>query len=632
MAWKQTLKSYFIEFYGFSKRFIPKSFTEQTAWSWFQHVIIPVGVGGIATLAILHEISTNRELVGEQIGESERVLQATLEAQQKLNYQQTLQSYLEQILSLTNNQDLSSLSSEEPISKSTSAVTISTLNLLGAEEKRSIFDLLYELRLIKRDNPTVVLNDANFSGLDLRDSGLSIPVHMQMPTEEKSSLYPFWGFESPPLHESYSGVPQHFSSYKLAGNISNYIAKDFDAIFYCGDTGYPNPMDSVNLNKRCAHESKLINELNKSEYHKIDLDNVNLTEANLEHSNLISTKLGETNLTEANIRYSYLVGSDLESANLDGAKLDRSNLDYTDLDNASFRDASLSGVSMAFTEARSADFTSADISSSKLVGADLRNSFSHSKPIRRSLRNLLSKDSENSGEATFFSNAILRKARLNGSSFSYTSFYSADIRRADLSEASFSNSIFTKADLSGSVLENVRFSASSLRFSSFEYSNLENAVLDGIFEGKVFFSGASLKGAKVLNSDLNNSNFRNSNLSGVELENTNLSDSNFSKANLKDIQFNGVDLSFSDLRHASNLDVNILQEKAKFVPSASKFLGTKMEQGVVICFTKLPEESSISPYRDCLGKFRWQIRVLVIVSGAFLCLFLNKKGYWPFNQ
>lgn len=72
---------------------------------------------------------------------------------------------------------------------------------------------------------------------------------------------------------------------------------------------------------------------------KINLENANLKEVKLQHSNLTGANLENANLNKAKLLETNLQSANLKNANLSGAGLLESNLQYADLDGAKLNGA-----------------------------------------------------------------------------------------------------------------------------------------------------------------------------------------------------------------------------------------------------------------------------------------------------
>ena len=94
-----------------------------------------------------------------------------------------------------------------------------------------------------------------------------------------------------------------------------------------------------------------------------DLSGANLSRANLCCANLSSANLNDANLCCANLSSAYLIGTSLSDANLSSANLNDANLS----------DANLSGANLNDANLRNADLSGANLSRANLRCASLRN-------------------------------------------------------------------------------------------------------------------------------------------------------------------------------------------------------------------------------------------------------------------
>lgn len=145
---------------------------------------------------------------------------------------------------------------------------------------------------------------------------------------------------------------------------------------------------------------------------RIELRNANLSGVYLAEANLRGSKLNESKLNETCLR----------GANLSGADLSKADLSRTDLRGADLSRVDLSGV----------DLSEADLSRADLSGADLRKA-------NLSRANLIK--------------TKLRGARLNGAILGGANLVLADLRGADLNGADLSEADLSRVDLNGAIFD-----------------------------------------------------------------------------------------------------------------------------------------------------------------------------------
>ena len=119
-------------------------------------------------------------------------------------------------------------------------------------------------------------------------------------------------------------------------------------------------------------------DLNNSDLRYIILRGTNLSEANLISSNLRGVNLTYANLRGsdlrgANLTYANLRGSDLEDANLSDANLIDANLISSNLKGADLRGSDLRGVDLKGSDLKGADLKGANLTRANLSSADLKN-------------------------------------------------------------------------------------------------------------------------------------------------------------------------------------------------------------------------------------------------------------------
>jgi len=97
-----------------------------------------------------------------------------------------------------------------------------------------------------------------------------------------------------------------------------------------------------------------------------NLRHTNLLEANLSQVNLLAANLSQANLSQANLIQTNLIVADLREANLKGA-----NLRVADLREANLRKANLSGADLRGADLSRANLNGADLRGADLMGANL---------------------------------------------------------------------------------------------------------------------------------------------------------------------------------------------------------------------------------------------------------------------
>jgi len=121
------------------------------------------------------------------------------------------------------------------------------------------------------------------------------------------------------------------------------------------------------------YESTLVQQSNPI----VDLENADLSEANLRLDNLIDANLSDANLrgaelSDANLSDATLRGANLSDATLAYATLVYANLSDADLRGADLRAADLSYANLSYAKLNEADLRGAKLSDATLLEADLR--------------------------------------------------------------------------------------------------------------------------------------------------------------------------------------------------------------------------------------------------------------------
>jgi uncharacterized protein YjbI with pentapeptide repeats len=141
----------------------------------------------------------------------------------------------------------------------------------------------------------------------------------------------------------------------------------------------------------------------------VDLENADLSEADLRLDNLSEADLSYANLRGANLSYADLSDAYLRGAKLSGADLSTANLNYADLSYANLRGAKLSGAELSTANLNYANLSYANLGDANLSYAYL----SHA----------------------FLMKADLRGANLSTANLSYADLSYANLRGAGLSGA-----------------------------------------------------------------------------------------------------------------------------------------------------------------------------------------------------
>ncbi|PSB25118.1 hypothetical protein C7B82_24370 [Stenomitos frigidus ULC18] len=254
--------------------------------------------------------------------------------------------------------------------------------------------------------------------------------------------------------------------------------------------------------------------LNEANLSGADLSRSDLSGGNLSVANLSGANLSETNLSRAKLNVAKLSGANLAKANLSEAILNVANLTLADLTGAD-----LSQASLVRAELSRADLSNANLSRANLSGADLKDA---------KLRNA------NLTNANL-SRADLKWTVLTGANLAEANLHGTDMSSADCSGADLSNTELRQSNLSRTNLRGVNLSGTNLRWADLSGADL---------------SGADLSGAKLSGANMTGANLSNANLIGTTLVHVDLT-----RANLISADWAGADLSGATLTGAKLYDV-----------------------------------------------------------------------------
>ncbi|WP_052090952.1 pentapeptide repeat-containing protein [Desulfosporosinus sp. HMP52] len=188
--------------------------------------------------------------------------------------------------------------------------------------------------------------------------------------------------------------------------------------------------------------------LSGAELNSINLGNADLRGADFSAARLCSASLGKANLRGANLNSADLRYANLWKANLSGANLGKAKLDDANLSGATLFETDLSGADL-----NSTDLSESNLSNTNLCGADL---------------------------------------------------YKANLSRANLSGANLSGANLSRANLSGANLSGANLSGANLNSANLRNSNLVDAKLFG-----TDLSGCNIFGISVWNAETDGSTKQN---------------------------------------------------------------------------------------------------------------------------
>ena len=224
----------------------------------------------------------------------------------------------------------------------------------------------------------------------------------------------------------------------------------------------PRMLNNINLSEANLQGAYLRNEmlfranLTMANMEGTDLSHSCLINANLSRANLQEAKLRKTNLTEADLKAANLTQADLRGADLTKADLKGANLTGSDLRGANLIEADLSGANL--TKARISEETvfyqailpdrKPDESHFRVIeGEELLKSHGRGK---MGLRNMIIYRAD-------LSNANLEGIDFTGAKFKYVNLSGANLRATNLSCATFIHCNLSHADMAGSIHVSTHF-------------------------------------------------------------------------------------------------------------------------------------------------------------------------------
>ena len=280
---------------------------------------------------------------------------------------------------------------------------------------------------------------------------------------------------------------------------------------------------------------------------KLDLQNLTISDAELNSINLSNSDLSHTKII---------------NSNLDDADLKNSNLSNSDLKNTSFHKTNLSQAYMRYADVSGAKFSDANLREVKMrdvVG--IRTIFEDASMIRADLPNTTFTNAD-------FTNAYLIGSNLLKSNLSECKFYQTILTRADLRGTNLSNSTIDNIDVLDADFTGTNLMKSNIRNTSFENikmdeSDLREAVFHNLNMKQMRLSNCDLTKADFTNCDLTNTDFTDSTFHRTILDNANLCGAKFQGAKIEMTSFQNAKLDentdFSGIR-ANEAQLQVLRK------------------------------------------------------------------------
>ncbi|WP_437321049.1 DUF2169 domain-containing protein [Sorangium sp. So ce385] len=231
------------------------------------------------------------------------------------------------------------------------------------------------------------------------------------------------------------------------------------------------------------------------------LDGLDLSGMDLEGAMLEAASLRGAWLRGARLGRAVLARADLEGADLEGAELDEANLGQATLLGAKLGRARLGRATLDKARLSGADLTSADLSGATLDAAEV-------------------------GDAVF------RDAKLAG-----VRFLDARLAEVDFTEADLTGATFLQCDLAGARLAGAKLVSAVFLRCNGKGARLDRAALDNArFVEETNFSGASFRGATMVEANLRGTELVASDLTEVTLDRGDLSECDLRGARLDRIR------------------------------------------------------------------------------------------------
>jgi uncharacterized protein YjbI with pentapeptide repeats len=282
---------------------------------------------------------------------------------------------------------------------------------------------------------------------------------------------------------------------------------------------------------------------------KANLQKANLTNVNFKKSLLTEINLQGANLTNTNFSFNFDNGSnDYQGARLLGANLSNSKLSQTNFDYADLRGADLSNTDFtnspitSHTQTCGTNFSGSNLSEKQMLKMDfgilIYNFLEDGVNQEQGQGTCIIYRTKKETKKIWIENPCdyFRITNLSGANFTNT-----DLSYANLIQANFSGANLSGANMSYSTSDDVPKNANdeykvllqltqNLPSVDFTNADLNGAKLEHVKLKRANFSGANLSGAKMKHSDFRGANFSGANLSGAQLYSADLRGANLEGA------------------------------------------------------------------------------------------------------
>ncbi|MCP4345273.1 MAG: pentapeptide repeat-containing protein [Desulfobacterales bacterium] len=288
----------------------------------------------------------------------------------------------------------------------------------------------------------------------------------------------------------------------------------------------------TDFNEETKYFLKLIISSEKHNLQNLNLSNLNLEKINLSNADFTGSDLQRTNLSGADLTGAILNGTDLTRANLqktvlNKAVLTQARLILTDITKADLREsdmteANLQRANLVYADLTNASLRKASINDADLTNANLRGTYLNETDFRWAN---LERTNLNKAEMTGIN---LLKANLKEADMT-----EADLRRANLSDADLTGANLIRTDLRQANINKTNLSVSNLNEADLSEANLWKANLQ-----KADLTGANLQKASLVKADLRWASLNKANLKGADLWQANLNEADLTGAvyNLEELQ------------------------------------------------------------------------------------------------
>lgn len=237
------------------------------------------------------------------------------------------------------------------------------------------------------------------------------------------------------------------------------------------------------------------------------------------------------NLENSNLSKANLTGLDLTNANLRGANLEDANLQRSNLRNADLENATLKGSDLRNTNLEEAHLKNTNLTNIK-YHLDILNLFTTYLQSTNKKEYFSQQTQQKKNYTDFYFKLLTSQMgivedicdqNLNNITISYLNLTGYNFSGCQLKGGKLINAQLYKTNLSKIYFENVDLAGANLKFADLENATLKNVNL----------RGADLQYATLINTRLEKCNLEYANLEHATLENVEFHETNLKKINLK---------------------------------------------------------------------------------------------------